>query len=106
MIRKEVFVNDIVLGELQRIIEESAIMKEDDRGWPQPDKVGKQELEIKIGGKKREFETSKFGSYSEVTQSSDPEGLTKFWYLIQDIKCFVLSLVNAHFRVSKRMSNF
>jgi len=46
------------------------------------------------------FSTSKFGSYGEVQKSNDPEGLTVFWYLVQDIKCFVLSLINAHFRVS------
>ena len=51
------------------------------------------------------FTTAKFGSYGEVQKSNDPEGLTVFWYLVQDIKCFVLSLINAHFRVSKELIN-
>ena len=57
--------------------------------------------EITVDGKNMLFSTSKFGSYGEVQKSNDPEGLTVFWYLVQDIKCFVLSLVNAHFRVSR-----
>jgi len=36
-----VYVNDIVLDEVKRIIKESEIMKEDDANWPQPDKVGR-----------------------------------------------------------------
>lgn len=36
-----VYVNDIVLEEVKRIIKESEVMKEDDANWPQPDKVGR-----------------------------------------------------------------
>jgi protein mago nashi len=36
-----VYVNDIVLDEVKRIIKESEVMKEDDVNWPQPDKVGR-----------------------------------------------------------------
>jgi len=93
-------VNEIILDQLRKIIVDSGILKEDDKKWPEPDRVGRQELEIVIDGKHKPFQTSKFGSFSELQQSSDPEGLTIFWYLIQDIKCFVLSLINAHFRVS------
>lgn len=34
LIRKEVYVNDIVLEEVKRIIKESEILKEDDKEWP------------------------------------------------------------------------
>jgi len=34
---------------LKRIIEESNITNEDDRLWPLPDRVGRQELEIVVG---------------------------------------------------------
>ena len=99
LIRKEVYVNEIILDELKRIIEESEILKENDKTWPAPNVVGRQELEIVLGDKRSMIATSKFGSYGEVQSSSDPQGLTVFWYLVQDIKCFVLSLVNAHFRL-------
>jgi len=94
-----VYVNDIVLEEVKRIIRESEIMKEDDKEWPQPDKVGRQELEVVLGNEHISFTTSKFGSFSEVRSSKDPEGLTVFYYLLQDLKCLVLSIISLHFRI-------
>ena len=41
LIRKEVYVNDIILQELRRIVIDSNILKEDDSKWPKPDKVGR-----------------------------------------------------------------
>ena len=38
----------LVIEEIKRIIRESEITKEDDRNWPPPDRVGRQELEIKM----------------------------------------------------------
>ena len=70
-----------------------------DKNWPKPDKIGKQELTIRIGKKEVHLETSKIGSYGEVQKTEDPEGLTVFFYLVQDIKCFVFSMVNLHFRI-------
>merc|ERR1712008_52781 len=49
MIRKEAYVHKSVMDELRRVIEDSEIMEEDDTPWPQPDRVGRQELEIVIG---------------------------------------------------------
>jgi protein mago nashi len=88
-----------MLDELRKMITDSAILKESDKSWPTPNKVGRQELEIVMGEHKLRIATSKFGSYQEVQDSPDPKGLTVFWYFVQDIKCFVLSLVNAHFRL-------
>ena len=87
------------MNEVKRIVRDSEIVKEDDKKWPTPNKVGRQELEVLIDGAHKPFSTSKFGSFGDVQVSSDPEGLTIFWYLVQDIKCFVLSLINAHFRI-------
>lgn len=44
--------------------------------------------------------TTKIGSYLEVQESKDPEGLKIFYYLIQDLKSFIFSLIGLHFRVS------
>ncbi|CAI5466081.1 unnamed protein product [Closterium sp. Yama58-4] len=49
MIRKEVFVSEAVMKECKRIIAESEVTKEDDSNWPEPDRVGRQELEIVMG---------------------------------------------------------
>eukprot|EP00741_Cyanophora_paradoxa_P006128 tig00000944_g5943.t1 len=99
MIRKEVYVNEVVVKELRRIIEDSEIMKEDDNNWPQPDRVGRQELEIVLGDEHICFTTSKIGSLLDVQESKDPEGLRIFYYLVQDLKCLVFSLIGLHFKI-------
>ena len=99
LIRKEVYVNQIILDELKRIVIDSEILKEDDKNWPEPDKVGKQELEILIDNKHISFKTSKFGSFTDVKNSKDPKGIAVFHYLLQDIKCMVFSIINMHFRI-------
>jgi len=66
MIRKEVFVGDAVLKELERIVTESEIMAEDDHNWPEKDRVGSQELEIVSGNSQICFECRKIGALSEV----------------------------------------
>lgn len=58
-------------------------MKEDDSSWPEPDRVGRQELEIVMGNEHISFTTSKIGSLMDVQTSKDPEGLRIFYYLVQ-----------------------
>jgi protein mago nashi len=35
----------------------------------------------------------------DVTESQDPEGLRVFYYLVQDLKALVFSLIALHFKV-------
>ncbi len=51
------------------MIESSEILKEDDKKWPEPNKVGRQELEIIIDGKHKPYSLSKLGSFGEVSNS-------------------------------------
>lgn len=99
LIRKEVYVNDIVLNELKRIVEDSHILKVDDQNWPKPDRNGKQELEIVLGGEHISFATSKIGTHMDVYNSQDPQGLRAFYYLVQDLKSMVFTIISLHFRV-------
>ena len=61
-----VWVNDIVMDELKKIIHASDILKEDHKSWPKPSNVGRQELEMVIEGKHKSYTTSKLGSFGEV----------------------------------------
>lgn len=88
-----------VMNEVKRVIEESEILKEDDGNWPEPDRIGRQELEVVIGNEHISFATTKIGSLLEVQQSKDAEGLKVFYYLVQDLKCLVFSLVSLHFKI-------
>jgi len=99
LIRKEVFVSPLVREELKRIIAASEIMKEDDSLWPEPDRIGSQELEIVMNNEHISFTTSKIGSLLDVQESKDAEGLRTFYYLVQDLKCFVFALISLHFKI-------
>jgi protein mago nashi len=99
MIRKEVRVTPTILRELKRIIVESEIIKEDDNAWPAPDDAGRQELEIVCGDEHISFVTSKIGALAEVEDSDDPEGLKNLYFLVQDLRCLVFSLVGLHFKI-------
>ena len=35
----------------------------------------------------------------EVQDSKDPEGLKLFYYLVQDLKCLVFSIISLHFKI-------
>ena len=100
IITREVFVSKAVLEEFKRIIVESDVMKEDDNNWPAPDRIGRQELEMIVGDSHVSFTCTKLGSVLEVQQSKDPEGLKIFYYLIQDLKCLVFSIISAHFKIN------
>lgn len=99
MIRKEVILSPLVLGQIMEMIQEAEILREDDRLWPQPDRSGRQELEIITGGVHIRFSTNKIGSLLDVQESEDPEGLKVFYYLVQDLKTLVLSLISVHFKI-------
>jgi len=99
MIRKEVHVNPAVIQELKRVVLDSDILKESDENWPTADRVGRQELEIVCGMEHISFVTSKIGSLVDVEDSKDPEGLKIFYFLVQDLRCFVFSLIGLHFKI-------
>ncbi|MCJ1418315.1 Protein mago nashi 2 [Xylographa parallela] len=99
LIRKEMCVSSLLIAEIKRIIKESEIMKEDDSKWPEKNRDGRQELEIRLGNEHISFETAKIGSLVDVTESADPEGLRVFYYLVQDLKALVFSLISLHFKI-------
>ncbi|QUC23208.1 uncharacterized protein UV8b_07449 [Ustilaginoidea virens] len=99
LIRKEMCVSSAIVDEIKRIVKTSEIIKEDDSKWPQKNKDGRQELEIRLGHDHISFETAKIGSLVDVTESADPEGLRVFYYLVQDLKALVFSLIALHFKI-------
>ncbi|XP_027040024.1 protein mago nashi homolog [Pocillopora damicornis] len=58
-----------------------------------------QELEIVMDNQHISFTTSKIGSLVDVNQCKDPDGLRSFYYLVQDLKCMVFSLIGLHFKI-------
>ena len=54
-----VVLGPIVIEEIKKIIRDSEITKEDDNNWPAPDRVGRQELEIKLDKEHISFTVSR-----------------------------------------------
>ncbi|CDU22930.1 probable mago nashi protein [Sporisorium scitamineum] len=99
LIRKEMWISPLMVDELRRIVEESEIMQEDDAKWPGKNSTGRQELEVRLGKEHISFETAKIGSLVDVQDSEDPEGLRVMYYLVQDLKCLIFSLISLHFKI-------
>lgn len=114
LIRKQLTLSPLALQEFMHMIRGSSILQQHPdqaaqtvreeralipRRWPEPDRDGRQELEIVLDGKHIRIITGKLGSIVKVQQSADPEGLGTFYYLIQDLKTFVLSLISMHFKI-------
>jgi protein mago nashi len=59
-------VSSIIIAEIKRMIKESEIMKEDDTNWPQKNKDGRQELEIRLGNEHISFEVG-FNKFASAT---------------------------------------
>jgi protein mago nashi len=72
MIRKEVYCSPAIIDEVKRIIEDAEILQEDDSKWPEPDRTGRQELEVIMGSDHISFATTKLGSMLQVRSLSCP----------------------------------
>lgn len=101
MIRKEVCVSPAVVEEVKRIIVSSDITTIDDSNWDEPPPVSKtrQELEIKIGNEHIAYMCGEMLTLVDIQNSCDPDGFKIFYYLTQDLKCLVMSLINLHFKI-------
>ncbi|ESL06419.1 mago nashi-like protein [Trypanosoma rangeli SC58] len=99
IIKKQARVSCAVLEEIKRIIITSAVLESDDERWPQPDRNGRQELEIHLGNTHISLVTNKITSISEVEKADDSKGLETFYYFVRDIKSLVLALVSLHFKI-------
>jgi len=106
LIRKEVYVNDIILDEVKKIIVNSKIFEQEDKKWPRPNNIlGSQELEIIYKNQHIFFSTCKIGTFADIKNSKDPVGLEILYYLVSDLKCFLLTLMNMHFKIKPVFKN-
>lgn len=99
VIKKQVTLSKLTINEIMRIIEDSEIYREDEKQWPPPDKIGKTELIIKMNGLEWKGRTSKIGSLNDLNHCKDPDGLKLYYFLVQDLKSLVLSVMSLHFKI-------
>ena len=109
VIRRDFTLGTAVLSEIRKMISESHIFSEIDTRWPDKDNSGGQELELRIGSDHISFTCSNIGSVAEIDRyyrqenieisgdNPDPLGLKLFFYLCQDMRVLVQSLIKTHF---------
>lgn len=100
LIRKQVCISMLVLQTVKNIVRESQILLESDINWPGPIRESKQELEIRSGGNKKIFRTKNISSIVAIKALPDADGLVTFYYLLQDLKVLIFSLICLHFKVN------
>jgi len=101
LIRKEFQLGKVVLDQIKETIRSSGILDITDSKWPKSSEAtGTHEMEIILEGKYLWLETRKLSSRNDVVGSDDPEGLSIFFSLSEDIKELLLTLVSVHFKSS------
>ncbi|KAA0166433.1 hypothetical protein FNF28_03074 [Cafeteria roenbergensis] len=98
-IRKEAWISNAVVAEAERIVREACVIECDDEQWPEPDEVGRQELEVVTKDEHICFACAKVGTLAQAQACDDPKGLTRFYYLSQDLKALVFGLISMHFKI-------
>lgn len=99
-IKKEARLSPPVVEELKRIVRASTVLQADDANWPVPDRSGRQELEVLLDGQHISFATNKISTSPEIAETADPDGLTKFIQLVQDVKIMLQTLIAMHHKLN------
>lgn len=89
----------LVLDQLKSIIREGNVGTLDDTKWPAPGATT-QELEIVFDKKHVWLQCPKLSSRRDCESSEDAEGMLRFFYLVEEVKALILSLINIHFKVN------
>ena len=100
LLKKEACLAPPVLAEMARLVSANGILACDDEKWPRPDRNGRQELEILVDGTHISFATNKLGTMADILASNDPDGLAKFFYIVEDLKKMVFALIGMHHKVN------
>ena len=99
-VKKQVKCSQAIVDLVKKMTIESNIFLCDDAKWPEPDRDGKQELDVQIGGTHVSFATNKIGQLKLIEQSADPQGLGAFFFLVNEVKDLVFALLSMHFKIN------
>ncbi|CDW52622.1 protein mago nashi [Trichuris trichiura] len=89
----------MVVEAIRDRVRSSEIFEEDDSVWPEPNRLGAQELEIVMDDHHISFTCAKTLSLNDCDNSNDPGGMRTFYYLVQDLRSIVFSLIGMHFKI-------
>ena len=98
-IRHRCTLGPVVQEEIRRLIDDSDILAQSDRKWPEADNAGLQELEIELSRDQRKrFVTNKLISMAKTGETADPTGLKIFYNLTHDLREFFMGIITLHFK--------
>ena len=102
-IRKQLALSPTTLRQFQHIVDQSNITQYEDTQWTQPDSIGRQELEVRSSGQHVSFVCGKIQSMAELdgkgVSGEALEGMKCLYFLSQDLRCLVMSLITLHFKI-------
>lgn len=93
-VRKQCYISQIMLAELERIVADSCILDPNVEAWPPAAATDRQELEIMQGSFRFVCSTRRVETPHDA---SGFEGMLAYFYLIADLEAFVFSVVRLHF---------
>ena len=103
-IRKQLALSPTTTQQFRAIVTASTILQHEDSHWTQPDAIGRQELEVRTANQHVSFVCGKIQSMAELegregVDSEAMEGMKCLYFLSQDLRCLVMSLITLHFKI-------
>eukprot|EP00796_Vickermania_ingenoplastis_P005457 gene5457-3935_t len=98
IIKKQARVSPAVLEQIKSLLVKQQICETNDNDWPEPDRNGRQELEVWLGGTHVSLVTNKLTTFADVDATNDKD-LENFYAFVKDLKNLVLDLVSLHFKI-------
>lgn len=98
VIMKEARVSPAVIEELKYLLVKERICDADDEKWPEPDRNGRQELEVRVGNTHISFLTNMLNTHEDVAAVGDAN-LNHFYAFVKELRNFILELVSLHFKI-------
>lgn len=98
IIKKQARLSPAVVDQIKMLLLKHNIFLVDDQPWPEPDRNGRQELEVKMGRTHISLLTNKLATFADVESKKNAD-LEYFYAFIKDLKTLVLDLVSLHFKI-------
>lgn len=99
VIKRRVFLSDVVLEEVRLLVQESNLFDCSDRNWPEGrSREGQMELGILLDGKRVRFFTSANLSATVIATSKDAAGLMRYNHLCSNLRVLFTDLLALHFK--------
>lgn len=98
IIKKQARLSPAVLEQVKALLVKQKICEMDDAKWPQPDRNGRQELEVHLGSTEVSFVTNTLTTFLDIESVQDTD-LENFYAFVKELKNLIFDLVSLHFKI-------